>query len=208
VNSGTRQGDKQTETSAASCGGFFLLGFPDWVRCKRPRGRCGRRAGERLRLIAPSMGPAFRKGTRKLANWDPICRNGTRNQQWGPAIDYSNVLGVKLCLLQFNVSPPQSISGPLRRGNSQHFRFRISEPQLQVTNSRNWARNQQAIADGASIAIFGQFIPNSPFHRAIVAIAVDVSPSAAHPEAMRLPIRLGCTLPERGATQNPGSSSA
>jgi hypothetical protein len=29
------------------------------------------------------------------------------------------------------------------------------------------------------------------------AIAVDVSPRAAHPEAMRLPIRLCCTLPAR-----------
>jgi hypothetical protein len=121
VNSGTRQRDKQTETLTASCGGFFV--FRDWVRCKPPRGRWGRRAGESPRLIAPSMGPVSKKGTRKLANGTRFPGTGPANQQLGPAIEYSNLLGLKLLFPAVECVAPQSIPRPLRRGNSQQFQL-------------------------------------------------------------------------------------
>jgi ABC transporter substrate binding protein len=137
--------------------------------------------------------PVSKKGTRKLANWDPICRIGTRNQQWGPAIDYNNVLGVKLCLLQLNVSPPQSSSGPLRRGNSQHFRFRISESQLQVAIRAIGTRNQQRLLMEPQL----QFPGNSFQIRHSIGQLLQLR-WMYHQERL---IRKQCV-------QNPGSSSA
>jgi hypothetical protein len=140
VNSGTRQRDKQTETSAASCGGFFLFVFPDWVRCKPPRGRWGRGAGETLRLIAPSMGPVSKKGTRKLAN-------GTRNclqQSIGPGALFPALECVA----------PQSIPAPLRRGNSQGFQFQLAQFTMTGGNSGNGTRpisNWDPLLSGQSI---------------------------------------------------------
>jgi hypothetical protein len=73
----------------------------------------GVRGSSRLQL-----GPGF-------PEWDPVSRNGTHNQQLGPAIDYSNLLGLKVCFPQLNVSPAILAIIP------RQFQFSIAHPQLQ-----------------------------------------------------------------------------
>src|SRR5436190_13168760 len=69
MNSGTRQRDKQSETSTASCGGFFLF-FLTGSGANRPGG-----AGDegRVRL----------RGSSRL-QWDPVSKKGTRKSKWDP----------------------------------------------------------------------------------------------------------------------------
>ena len=152
MNSGTRQRDKQTETLTASCGGFFV--FRDWVRCKPPRGRWGRRAGETLRLIAPSMGPGFREGDPQVSKWDPVSRNGTRKLANGTRNCLQQSIGPGALFPALECVAPQSIPAPLRRGNSQRFQFQLAQFTMTGGNSGNGTRpisNWDPLLSGQSI---------------------------------------------------------
>jgi len=51
------------------------------------------------------MGPGFQERDPQISKWDPVSKKGTRKLANGTAIDYRNLLGLKLCFPQLNVSP-------------------------------------------------------------------------------------------------------
>ena len=129
MNSGTRQRDKQSETCTATCGGFFLFVSLTGSGANRPGG-------------AGSEGGRESEVNRGF-KWEPVSRNGTRKSGLGLAIDYSHLLGLKLCLPQIesvisNVGNP--FLAPLRQGNSQQFQFQFAQFPMTGGNLGNGTR--------------------------------------------------------------------
>jgi len=103
---------------------FQVFSFSENGSGADPRGRLG--MGGRVESESPSR-----------LQWDPVSRKGTHKLGMGPAIDYSNLLGLKLCFPQLNVSSNSAIrSWPLWEEPIPS----IADSQLQGGNSGNGTR--------------------------------------------------------------------